>query len=280
MCVYPYRVTSEAAQIATAVSALGGDKVLSVTQLPGSSSLPSWRVSTPKGVYAARLYPPDRAANADRQSRLLSYLADQRYPVPKVALVGTQNARPLLALRWTRGLTVAGVLREQPSRAEPLGTAFGRAHARLHVVPVTSELRTALQRLPPRPNGGTQVLVHFDYHLLNVMTDGEGITGVIDWENVRLGDARYDVARSLSIFCVDPGFRLLPGWQRQVVRRSRQGYLRGYRQVAGPGALSGLAPFLAWSGRFMRRDLEPRLDARAAAHIERWASRWRYRSSG
>jgi aminoglycoside phosphotransferase (APT) family kinase protein len=53
--------------------------------------------------------------------------------------------------------------------------------------------------------------MHLDYHLLNVMTDGSSVISVIDWENVRLDDARLDVARTLSILCADPSIRALPG---------------------------------------------------------------------
>ncbi len=53
------------------------------------------------------------------------------------------------------------------------------------------------------------MLLHLDYHPLNVLTDGKTIVGVIDWENVRLSDARLGVVRSLSILCDDSSLRML-----------------------------------------------------------------------
>lgn len=259
-------------RVATAFSALSGEDVLAVRRLSGGSSLPSWQVTTAAGAYAARLY-----ADADPaygQARLLSHLTQQGLPVPEVAFVGTYQAQHLLALAWVEGLTVADALRAQSDQAQRLGRAFGRVHAQLHAVPVTPEMYAALQVVKAREQpSGTLVLVHLDYHLLNVMTDGSIVTGVIDWENVRLGDARFDVARSLSILCADPSIRALPRALRQVVRTFRRGYLAGYEQVTGLGATTGLEPFLEWAGRFMLRDLGGRCNPQAAASIERW-SRW------
>lgn len=166
-------------------------------------------MTTTAGAYAERLYAAEPSAYG--QAQLLNYLTRQDFPVPEVVFVGTYRAQHLLALGWVGGMTVAEALRAQPSRAQWLGRTFGEVHARLHAVPVTPEMHAALQVVKaPGLSTGTPVLVHLDYHLLNVMTDGSSITGVIDWENVRLGDTRFDVARSLSILCADPSMRALP----------------------------------------------------------------------
>lgn len=268
-------MTPEAVQVTSAFSALSGGDVLSVDRLSGGSGIPSWRVTTPEGVYAARLYSDSHTTAAYGQAKLLSYLAEQSYPVPEVAFVGTYQAQHLLALGWVEGLTVAKALRAQPDRAEWFGKAFGEAHARLHAVPVTPEMRAILRDIrEPGPPTDTAVLVHLDYHLLNVMTNGSIVTGVIDWENVRVGDARYDLARSLSILCADPSIRAMPGALRQVVRRFRKGYLNGYQQAAGQDASTKLEPFLEWAGHFMLEDLGGRLDSRSVANIERWTRWW------
>ncbi len=186
-------------RVATGFSALSGEDLLVVRRLSGGSSHPSWQVTTADGTYAARLYADANPAYG--QARLLSHLTQQGFPVPKVAFVGTYQAQHLLALAWVKGLAVAEALRAQPDQARHLGQTFGEVHAQLHAVPVTSEMHAALQTVKaPGLLAGTTVLVHLDYHLLNVMTNGSIVTGVIDWENVRLGDARYDVARSLIAF--------------------------------------------------------------------------------
>lgn len=267
---------SKGAAVATTFSALSGQAVLEVQQLSGGSSNPSWRVTTADGVYATRFY--DAAPSAYSQAQLLSYLLTQGVPVPEVAFVGTYGAHHFLALSWVQGLTVAEALRAHPDLAQHLGRLFGEAHARLHAVSVTPELRAALQLLgSPEQPVSTPVLLHLDYHLLNVLTDGSMITGVLDWENVRLGDARYDAARSLSILCADPSIRALPLPFRQVVRAFRRSYVRGYQQVMGEASLMALAPFLVWSGRFMLDDLKGRSSLEEVKNIERWSAWWQHR---
>ena len=267
-------VTSK--EVATAFSALSGQGVLETQRLSGGSGNPSWRVMTADGVYATRLYNAPQFAYD--QAQLLRHLAQQGFPVPKVTFVGTYRARHLLALSWVQGLTMAEALRAQPERAQQLGQLFGEAHARLHAVPVTPELRAALPLLsnseqPVR----TPVLLHLDYHPLNVLTDGNAVIGVIDWENVRLGDARYDAARSLSILCADPSVRALPKPFRQAVRAFRWGYVSGYQQVMGEASLTALAPFLRWSGQYMLADLGGRSSPEETKNIERWTAWWQPR---
>jgi len=61
--------------------------------------------------------------------------------------------------------------------------------------------------------GQTDVTASHRLSQLNVfqrVLSGTELTGVIDWENVRLGDTRYDVAQSLSILCADPSIPALP----------------------------------------------------------------------
>src|SRR5262249_10852686 len=46
-------------------------------------------------------------------------------------------------------------------------------------------------------------LIHNDYHFDNVLTDGERITGVIDWGNACYGDRLYDAAWVAWVFFKD-----------------------------------------------------------------------------
>ena len=100
------------------------------------------------------------------------------------------------AYRWPRSWP------PRPWRAWPLGVLFGRCQAAIHGRPSPEALRAAerawidwagpgekalaarLRGTAPREHS----LVHLDYHPLNVMTDGERITGVLDWTNARAGD--------------------------------------------------------------------------------------------
>lgn len=259
-------------EVAKACSALSGEAVLEVHRLVGGSSRPSWRVTTAAGVYAVRFYPD--APPVHGQARLFDYLKRQGFPVPGVAFAGSHEVWHVLALEWLGGLTVAEALRAHPERARQLGQAFGKTHAQLHTVPVTPEMQQSLPVLGPEGRPTPPALIHLDFHLLNVLTDGETVLGVIDWENVRLGDARHDVARTLSILCADPSVRALPEPLRRAVRTFRRGYVEGYRSRAGSGSLAELSPFLAWAGAFMLRDLEGRLEPLAAGTLRRWSERF------
>ncbi len=273
---YNGSVTPEPVQVASAFSALSGHAVLSVQQLSGGSSISSWRVVTARNVYAARLYPSGNAAAAYDQARLLTYLRGQRYPVPEIVLVGTYEAQHLLVLSWVGKGSVVDMLRASPDQAKRLGWVFGEVHAQLHTIPVTNDMWATLPvvEAPVGVPSRQPVLLHLDFHPLNVLTDGRDIVGVIDWENVRLGDACLDVARSLSILCADPSLRLLPKDERFVVRQFRRAYLNAYQNLMGRDALIPLTPFLAWAGEFMVQDLQ-RLDHAALARVARWASWWR-----
>ena len=114
--------------------------------------------------------------------------------------------------------------------------------------------------------------LHLDYHLLKVLVDGETVSAVLDWENVALGEAGADVARTLSLLSVDPGIWRLRGQARRTVRSFRRGYLAGYAEVADlPGNSPG---WLTWAGEFMLQDLGNRLDAAELAQVARWTRYW------
>lgn len=59
-------------------------------------------------------------------------------------------------------------------------------HAAEELLPV---YRTLLERLPESRN-----LLHGDFGLGNIFSDGENVTAIIDWENSMYGDFLYDVA--------------------------------------------------------------------------------------
>src|SRR4030042_1376357 len=51
-------------------------------------------------------------------------------------------------------------------------------------------------------NCGT--FVHMDFHPLNVLSDGRNITGVVDWTNAAAGDARADLAWTVTLLRMGP----------------------------------------------------------------------------
>ena len=79
-----------------------------------------------------------------------------------------------------------------------------------------------------------EAICHGDFHPLNIMMEGDRITGVIDWANVVLGEPAYDVAALRTIaFYVDLG---IPAWARGPTDLARRlmavRYMSLYRAAA------------------------------------------------
>ena len=168
--------------------------------------------------------------------------------------------------------------------------------AAIHAVPAPRELRgqaadwigwadpdasleKRLRGLGPRGDA----LLHLDYHPLNVLAHGGRITAVLDWANARAGDPRADFARTITVLRLSPappGAQPAPPIARRLLELA---WRSGFRQAAGP--MGDLAPFHAWAGALMLRDLAPRLrerggwlDSRDLEPVRRWTAAWRRRS--
>lgn len=262
------------ATVRAAVEALGLG-VTACRRMPGGSTLPTWRVDTRDGPFAVRLYPAFLEWVARGMARLSAVLREADFPVPGVvAVVDDLPGHVALIQEWLPGVTCGEALRRGPERAWDWGVQFGQVHARLHALPIPPEVEGEVPRLetglpaPARP-----AWLHLDYHPLNVLAEGGRVSAVLDWENVRLGDARADVARTLSILSVDPGVWGAGREVRQRLRTFRRGYLAGY---AG-SLVAELPPFLAWAGEFMLRDRGPHFAGAELAPVRRWSRYWRRR---
>jgi len=195
-------------------------------------------------------------------------------PAPEVLAEGEWQGRPALLLSWLSGEPLAHRLRAEPARALPLGLAFGRTLARLHSTRAPEALRqrgvgwidaagpdeAPLQARLHALTGDANTPLHLDYHPMNTLTDGESITGVVDWANAAAGDPRADLGRTLVLLQLILrifGPRLPPA-ERGARRLFRVAALRGYREAGGP--TSEMAPFLAFGWLATARDLAPNLD--------------------
>ncbi|WP_180970167.1 phosphotransferase family protein [Deinococcus planocerae] len=254
-----------------------GYTVRDVERLPGASGNPSWRVEAAEGTFAARLYPRSEAGTAHGLARLAEALRAGGYPVPRVVAVGETGEHAVLVQAWAPGVPLRAALEQVPEHAHDLGLAFGETHARLHALPVPAEAHAAL-RVLGGPTGvpASPSWLHLDYHPFNVLVEGGQVSAVLDWENVALGDARLDVARTLSILSADPSVWPLSGTRRRALLLFRRGYLAGYAR--GGGRLENMAPFLAWAGEFMRRDLRGRFADGELWHVARWTRAWKART--
>lgn len=277
---------------------LGVRGVSSVAPATGGRDTAVWRVEAEGGPYALRVFGPGREETCRREAEVMRAAAAGGVPAPSVVAEEVHDGRAAILMEWRPGRPVAAELQRRPWRAYPLGVLFGRCQARLNALPAPGalrdperswliwlppeerSLRESLARLPHQQNR----LLHLDYHPLNVLTDGRRITGVIDWTNARAGDPRADIARTLTILRLDaeaPGLARWPA--RTVLRVFEMGWMRGYGQVAGRVG-EGMAPYNAWAGAVMERDLLPRLGAPGGLspgqmeRIRAWTRSWTARA--
>jgi aminoglycoside phosphotransferase (APT) family kinase protein len=260
-----------------------------------------WRVEAGGQTFALRLFRPEQANSCRREIAAMRAAAEAGIAVPRVHAEGVWRDRPAMLLGWVPGRTLTAEIQARPWRLWPLAVAFGRMQARVHAVaappllgptpdawlrwlgPEQPALADRLRALAP----DAAALLHFDYHPLNVMTDGREITGVIDWTNTAAGDPRADFARTLVILrvAVDMDTSSSSAGQAMVKRLAIgmliRGWRRGYAEVAGPPG--DLAPFHAWAGVAIERDLTPRsgrhgLPPRALAGLRRWTAEQKRRA--
>jgi aminoglycoside phosphotransferase (APT) family kinase protein len=264
-------------EMATSLGVHGGRQVRSVV---GGSDTRIWRLETRDGPVAVRVFEPGQQALADREAEALAAARSGGVPVPDVVARGVSDERPVTVLEWCEGQTVLGRLLTAPRRAAAVGEAFGRAQATIHHCTAPAHWSTSRASgwgtgvgWPQRPgNGGRPVLLHLDFHPLNVLMRDETVTAVIDWVNAGAGDPRADVARTYSILRADPAVH---GIDRRLLVAFRHAWRAGYEAVAGP--LRDVAPFVAWAGGAMQRDLGRRLRERDARRIGAWAAGWQGR---
>lgn len=256
-----------------ALTALFPEGVLDAQRLPGHSPSPSWRVRGPQGAAAVKLMD---APSAQGLAALLTLLRSAGLPVPAAqARVGPTGAG--LVTAWLPGVTLAAALHRDPGRAADLGARLGAVHARLHAWTPPAAVLRDLPAVEDAP-GRALAVVHLDLHPLNVLVHSGEVSALLDWENVRLGDPRLDVARTLSILSVDPGVRALPPEARSAVQTLRRAYLEAYRTASGL-SLDDLPAFLAWAGAFLQHDLAGRASAAQLAPARRWTRAWAERPS-
>ena len=130
----------------------------------------------------------------------------------------------------------------------------------------------------------SDALLHLDYHPLNVMTANGALTCVLDWANATVGDPRADFARTVSLLRLaplPPGAPVVLGVGLRLVLETA--WRVGYRHVAGK--LEDLAPFYAWAGSMMAKDLEPKLGRPGVwlrpgdlARMRSWTVTWKRRA--
>lgn len=280
------------------LSGLGQPAARTIEPVIGGADTQIWRVALPEREVALRLLRAEQGGVAMSERAALDAAREGGIPAPTVRAAGEVVGRPALLIDWLPGDTLQHAIHETPWRTWRLGWAFGQMQARIHQVPAPAGVfqpgRSWIDWAAPDPELATLLrrhasenaaLLHLDYHPLNVLVQGDAISGVLDWTNAAGGDPRADVARTGAILHFLPGN---PAWTTQRNARVRhlllRGWQQGYREIAGP--LTGMAPFYAWAGALMHRDLAPRL-GRAdlpwlteawLGEVQRWTDEWRSRA--
>lgn len=277
-----------------------------IAPLSGGTDTALWRIERRGIPYALRVFRPEQLGTWRREMAAMRAAGRGGIPVPRVSAQGVWHGRPALLLSWCAGRPLADELRGHPWWFWRLGTAFGRVQSRIHRVPPPEDLdmdahawiswagpgHELLQARVRELSQAAPVLIHLDYHPLNVLARGARITAVLDWANARSGDRRADLARTLTMLRFSPRrtgspprwlgpeddhpFQRVARWVLAVSWR------RGYEAEAGP--LGDLAAFYAWAGAVMLRDLGPRDDrpdgppTHLLEPVRRWSARWEHQA--
>lgn len=279
---------------------LGIEEVQSSTPVHGGYDTAIWRVVAKGQAYALRVFRPEQQGVSLLESTAIQAAGAGGIPVPRVHTTGEWNGHPAMLISWCQGRPMLEEALRQPWKMWSMAVSLGRMHARLHRVTAPTEmqerrgnwlewaggsgdeaLQARLRAIPQRHD----VLIHMDYHPLNVLMDGNTVTAVIDWTNAHAGDPRADLARTLTILRLAPVHR---GLQRVLFAAIRRllaaGWLDGYTQEAGP--LGDMAPFYAWAGAIMRTDWSVKIGRPGISvtrkdlePMDRWVSFWRQRIS-
>ena len=223
--------------------------------------------------FAIRILPIDRLHQFHWEADLIAYVRERKIPVPEVLAVHSTEEYAVMVMEWAKGVTMLQALVANPERAHPLGFEFGRVQAMIHQIsmpkmeretwltPATEIEKKLLSDI--QPNGNS--LLHMDFHPLNVLTDGESITAVIDWINASTGDCRFDLVRTLSVMEIDGP--TLPEL-RERLTQFLDGWREGYGLVNGPMLIN--ESFRLWAGNRMKRDIANRLDEDTVKRIDSW----------
>lgn len=266
------------------LAALGYSDISEPVRITGGWETLIWRFQTPDGGdHSLRVYfVPGSHAMARREMIALKTCAEAGQPAPRIEKLGEYEGMPTAVLKWCPGVPILTAVEQKPWRILKLSRIFGRAHARLHTVPAPAELRAEApdewlgrvmdyhQHLAERMKTVdlvTDVLIHMDFHPLNVVGVGNEVTGILDWAGAAAGDRRADLARTHFTLAGAP---IPPGPMKPLFVAMRGLMIRswraGYKDVAG--SLPDYRQFMAWAGATLVLETERVLEREAV-----WATR-------
>jgi aminoglycoside phosphotransferase (APT) family kinase protein len=254
------------------LAALGVEDVIEIKPISGGMDTLIWQVETSHGAYALRLFRRDQREQCSNEARAMRIVGTLGVPVPDVATYGMWGDRPAMLMEWCEGRNVLDAALDDLDSIDPIGESMGRLHARMHAVPAPQEYwdnhQSWLEMAGPQEvelSGRLRGLglsdghlLHLDFHPLNVLCVGREVTVVLDWANVKVGDPRADVARTMSIFQLVSQSPTVSSPDFKAVRtRLEHAWMAGYTQVAGP--LPDMAVFEIWAVATFIRDMEKKI---------------------
>ena len=155
--------------------------------------------------------------SAEREARVMAYLAEAGFPVPRVY----HASGPDLVMERLAGRDMLADLAGRPWLARQHARTLAGLHDRLHAIAAPPSLRAQF--------GPGDRMLHLDLHPGNVMLTAAGPV-VIDWSNVAAGSPAADVAMAWLIIAtseVDAAPLLL----RPAISSVRAVLLRRFRAL-------------------------------------------------
>ncbi|TWT01614.1 phosphotransferase family protein [Planomicrobium sp. CPCC 101079] len=266
-------------QIANILRGFGLASVVFCEEVQGGRDSQVYKIGAEDRIYALRLLPARKYEQFVQEKKMIEIAAGNGVPVPEVHAIQVVDGYAVMLMEWREGKTVLAALKEWPERAEELGVEFGKIQARIHQIVVSAQDVESRSWLTPSReeaeilsaiplSDSPAVLLHLDFHPLNVLTDGRNITAVLDWANAAIGDCRLDIARTFSILELagKKAFEKDP----EVLA----GFVAGWKAGYGGGLFTSMPLFYAWSGVRLKRDSIERLEKSEQAEIDAWVAGW------
>jgi aminoglycoside phosphotransferase (APT) family kinase protein len=202
------------------LEALLGGVVSDVERMVGGASRETWALRLDGRPLVLRCDPPGapRAGAMAREAALIRAAGNAGVPVPEVVASGDDfvvmerlcgetiprrilrdeafaDARSKLTVQCAEALARlhrgVDAVADLPDDDDPLGSlrdvldSFGEPHPALEL----GFLRLARDR----PRSTARTVVHGDFRLGNLMVDGDGLVGVLDWELAHVGEPAEDL---------------------------------------------------------------------------------------
>ena len=226
-----------------------------------------WKFTCDGAAYALRVVRLEEDADLAARARgfehevvAMDVARQADIPVPAIAARGEYSGAPFLILEWLPGGTILDAVRRKPWLARRYGREFGRLQARLHSLPgeylrpitdtdwVDRAGHPALAAAVQRELLTSEArFCHFDFHPLNILHDGERVTGLVDFTVAAASDIRADLGLTNAVLRAAPLPPGVPGRAMNMLRgRFTNGWREGYLDFAGRFPLDAMFEALGY----------------------------------